>query len=171
MFQSSGPTTGSTKYSTQFSSTPDSMLGQIPAWLHSFTARSPSPFRASDPLVRTLFAFFFDGPHEYIEILLPLLDQTPDGPIGESSNYNQLTNAEVLSLDIYAHWLVLLVLTEAESWWGRNFPIIGLQGLIQRYKKYLIERSSLNDENIGGKWWPGGMVEVITQVGQWKQSL
>jgi hypothetical protein len=116
-----------------------------------------------------LFTFFFSSPQEYIDSLLALLDEPSDGPIEETYNNPRLTDVEVLSLDIYAHWLVLLVLVEVESWWVRNFPILGLQSLIRRYKNYLVEDIKLpHGENVGEKWWPASMLEVIIQVRQWK---
>jgi hypothetical protein len=103
--------------------------------------------------------FFSGAPDAYIDLLLPLLDpQSGDGP-----NHHKLTASEVLALDVYAHWLVLLFLVENEAWWMGDFPVVALLGLITRYGDEFLDTSSNP-----GQWWPVGMLEVVTRLKQWK---
>ncbi len=143
---------------TKFMVDPDSLLAQAPAWLANFVLREPGP-GSSEQLVRWFLSFFRRAPVTYINLVLPLLDS----PTDNTNNDHQLTTVEVLALDLYAHWLVLMLLVENEAWWVGEFPFLALQGLIARYGDKFSGMCSS-----GKQWWPAGMLEAATRLKQWK---
>ncbi|EXJ72405.1 uncharacterized protein A1O5_04909 [Cladophialophora psammophila CBS 110553] len=145
----------------KFSVAPDSLLAQAPGWLQNFILRRPRPTH-TEPLARSFLAFFSGAPQTYVDLLLPLLDpRTPENASADDDR--ELTTAEVLALDVYAHWLVLMLLMENEEWWVGEFPFVALQGLIARYGAGFLGTSLVQHQ-----WWPASMLEVATRLKQWK---
>ena len=142
----------------KFSVAPDSLLAQAPGWLRNFVLRRSRPAH-TEPLVRSFLAFFAGASKTYVDLLLPLLDSSTDNVDDD----HELTTAEVLALDLYAHWLILMILVEKEAWWVGDFPFVALQGLIARYGDGF-SGTSLNQK----QWWPASMLEVATRLKQWK---
>jgi hypothetical protein len=142
----------------KFSVAPDSLLAQVPSWLRNFVLRRPRPTH-TEPLARSFLAFFSGVSKTYVDLLLPLLDPRIDNLDDDP----ELTIAEVLALDVYAHWLVLMFLVENEAWWVGDFPVAALQGLIARYGDEFLGTSSIPEQ-----WWPASMLEVATRLKQWK---
>jgi hypothetical protein len=89
--------------------------------------------------------------------VLPLLE----GPTDSVADF-ELTTAQVLALDVYAHWLVIMLLVEDEAWWVGNFPFVALQGLVAKYGDWC---SSISPQ---GQWWPASMLEIATHMRHWK---
>jgi hypothetical protein len=115
---------------------------KIAPWLHSLASRyfatSSAVPRPTDPLTRFLLSFLLQAPQEYLDLVLPLLDQRLESPIGGASPQGSSIPAELmpkqaLALDIYAHWSVLMFLVEEESWWIGTLPEVTLAGLMNRY--------------------------------------
>ncbi|KIW27420.1 uncharacterized protein PV07_07158 [Cladophialophora immunda] len=148
------------EYASFFSVTPDSLLAQAPGWLKNFIFQRPRPTQA-EPLSRSFLAFFSSAPQTYVDLLLPLLDPRPDTMAADD---RELTAAEVLALDVYAHWLVLMLLLEKEAWWVGDFPFVALQGLMARYGDRLWGAFYAPPQ----QWWPAGMLEVAARLRQWK---
>jgi hypothetical protein len=142
----------------KFSIAPDSLLAQAPGWLRSFVLRRPRAAH-TEPLARSFLAFFASASKTYVDLLLPLLDSRTDNVDDDA----ELTTAEVLALDVYAHWLVLTLLVENEVWWVGDFPVVALQGLIARYGDEFLGTPSIQEH-----WWPASMLEVATRLKQWK---
>ncbi|KAK5189852.1 hypothetical protein LTR99_006355 [Exophiala xenobiotica] len=95
----------------------------------------------------------------------PLLEPQTDGDNVDEEH--ELTTAEFLALDVYAHWLVLMLLVEEEAWWVGNFPFVALQGLVARYGDGLLGTSSARQQQ-QQQWWPESMLEVATRLRHWK---
>lgn len=102
--------------------------------------------------------FFCNVSKTYVDLLLPLLERRTDSVYDDL----ELTTAEVLALDVYAHWLVIMLLVENEAWWVGNFPFVALQGLVARYGDRCSGTS--NQE----QWWPASMLVVATRLRHWK---
>lgn len=130
----------------------------MPSWLQSFALRRPRPSH-TEPLARSFLAFFSSASKAYVDLLLPLLDPRTD----EIDNDSELTTAEVLALDLYAHWLVLMFLVEYEAWWVGDFPVLALQGLIARYGDKFLGTTRIQEQ-----WWPASMLEVAMRLKPWK---
>ncbi|KIX03761.1 uncharacterized protein Z518_07314 [Rhinocladiella mackenziei CBS 650.93] len=157
-FSNSEKIENSLEYVPHFSVAPGSLLAQAPGWLRNFVLRRPRP-TSTEPLARSFLAFFSRASNTYVDLLLPLLDPRTDNVDDEP----ELTTAEVLALDVYAHWLVLMFLVENEAWWVGDFPVVALQGLIARYGDEFLGTSSIQEQ-----WWPASMLEVATRLKQWK---
>ena len=71
------------------------------------------------------------------------------------------TPAEVLALDVYCHWLVLMFLVEQEAWWVGDFPVVAIQSVMARYGDDLLAMSSSQEQ-----WWPESMMEVMMRFKQ-----
>ncbi len=165
-------------------------LPQIPRWLHAFTARpsTPSP---TEHITRPFLSFFVETPQAYLDLVLPLLDKRLEGPSPQSQSPaddsslttdlslglrlgSELSIEQVLALDIYAHWSVLMFLVSEESWWIGNLPDITLSGMVNRYGDDFVRRwfpstSGLgNGSGIGDEeqWWPGSMLSVAREIGR-----
>ncbi|OAL30635.1 hypothetical protein AYO20_08597 [Fonsecaea nubica] len=155
----------------KFSVSPDSLLAQAPGWLHNFILQRPNPTHA-EPLARSFLAFFSSAPQTYVDLLLPLLDPHADMNAVAGDEYGdedrELTTAEILALDVYAHWLVLMLLLEKETWWVGEFPFVSLQGLIARYGTAFLGGAQQQQQQQQQWWWPAGMLEVAARVRQWK---
>ncbi|KAK5287358.1 hypothetical protein LTR43_010192 [Exophiala xenobiotica] len=154
----------SSEHTTYSPVAPDSLLSQAPGWLRNFVLRRPQATH-TDPLVRTFLAFFRRVSKAYVDLLLPLLEPRTDGD--NVDDEHELTTAEVLALDVYAHWLVLMLLVEEEAWWVGNFPFVALQGLVARYGDGLLGTSSARQQQ-QQQWWPESMLEVATRLRHWK---
>jgi hypothetical protein len=144
---------------------PESLRMNIPDWLQAYAMRKPTPSDETEPLSRTLFHFFHVVPQGYLDILFPLLEKDSELAGHDTS---QQTVAQYLAIEIYAYWLVLLLLIEQEAWWVGSFPAIGLQGLIKNYGAHLLNNSDFGKKQIKVKWWPKSMFEVMTNIKDWK---
>lgn len=131
----------------------------------STMSTSPPHFSASvtphpdDPLTRQFLTFLARVPASYLDLVLPLLEKRLASPVAASPV--ELTKQQALALDIYAHWSVLMVLVEEESWWIGNLPIVTLRGMVNRYGEGFVGRSWGEEEE---KWWPGRMLSIWSDV-------
>lgn len=143
----------------------DSLLAQVPTWLRSYVLRPAVPYH-KERLARSLIGFFFRVPDEFLDLLFPLLDQQAESPMMEwPSQSAELSPTQALALDIYAHWLVLMFLIEKESWWVGSFPVVALEGIIERYPLDIV-RGGI--ESMQDQWWPAIMLRTKIQLNRWK---
>ncbi|KAK5452844.1 hypothetical protein LTS15_006992 [Exophiala xenobiotica] len=156
----------SSEHTTYCSVSPDSLLSQGPGWLRNFVLRRPQSTN-TDALVRTLLALFRRVSKTYVDLLLSLLEPRTDGD--NVDDEHKLTTAKVLALDVYAPWLVLMLLVEEEVWWVGNFPFVALQGLVGRYGDGLLSTSAdRQQQQQQQQWWPASVLEVATRLKHWK---
>jgi hypothetical protein len=116
---------------------------------------------------RNYLTFLSQVPQEYLDIVLPLLDQRLESPIGDSQAV--LTPAQALALDIYAHWSVLMFLVGDQSWFIGDLPVVTLQGMMNRYGEGFAVRSSF-EVAPETKWWPGSMLRIWQDVKSYRLS-
>lgn len=146
----------------------------ITPWLRSFASRYfatkstiPQP---TEPLTRFFLSFLVQVPQEYLDLVLPLLDQRLESPIDASPDRipAELTCEQALALDIYAHWSVLMLLVEEESWWIGTLPVVTLAGMVNRYGDGFVSR--LWPEHGPGKeqWWPGSMLNILQDIKRYR---
>jgi hypothetical protein len=138
-------------------------LPHVALWLSSYAAR-PITSRPTDPLTKLFLTFLVQAPQEYLDLLLPLLDQRLESPLDSSTRTDlpELTREQALALDIYAHWSVLMFLVEEESWWIGNLPVITLTGMLNRYGDDFVTRvwPEFGDE----PWWPSTMLKLLLEI-------
>jgi hypothetical protein len=110
---------------------------------------------------RNFLTLLSQVPQEYLDIVLPLLDQRLESPVCASQAV--LTPTQVLALDIYAHWSVLMFLVGDQSWFIGDLPVVTLKGMMNRYGEGFAKRSS-SEVAIETKWWPGSMLRIWEDV-------
>ncbi|KAM5473501.1 hypothetical protein MauCBS54593_002297 [Microsporum audouinii] len=142
-------------------------LPQVASWLRSFACRSVIP-QPTEPLTRYFLTFLVQAPQAYLDLVLPLLDQRLESPAtaGPGGISTELTMEQALALDIYAHWSVLMFLVEEESWWIGNLPFVTLSGMVNRYGNSFVTR--LWPEEGRWQWWPGGMLNILREIKQYR---
>jgi Fungal specific transcription factor domain len=156
-FSSSAP-------STPLSLDNASMLPQLPPWLRSYIGR-PVILLPNEPLVRPFLTFLIHSSQEYLDLLLPLLDESLESPLDSIPDGSpELTEVQALTLDIWAHWCVLMFLVEEEAWWIGNLPYILLTGMLNRYGNNFVARLWPGDGQGQGRWWPASMLACLREV-------
>lgn len=135
----------------------------------STLSTSPLHFSASvsahpnDPLTREFLTFLSEAPASYLDLVLPLLEKRLASPVPASPV--ELTKQQALALDIYAHWSVLMVLVEEETWWIGKLPIVTLRGMVNRYGEGFVGRLWGEEDD---KWWPSRMLGIWSDVDRYR---
>ena len=138
----------------------------VTTWLRLCANEGPS---CRDGLTRPFLRFLVQVPKEYIDELLPLLDRRLDSPIsGFLEDAEVLNKEQALVLDIYAHWSVLMLLVEEESWWIGNLPTVTLDGLLNRYGDDFVDRFWPVRDGEKGGWWPAAMLRISKEFKGWQ---
>jgi hypothetical protein len=141
-------------------------LTWAPPWLQSFILQPcellGTLLLPQEPLTRLLLSFYALVSQEYLDLVLPLLDQRLEAPVDASSDWFalSLTRTQACALDIYAHWSVLMSLVEEKSWWIGRLPVATLDGVLNRYGTGFTQRLWPECEE-QGEWWPGEMLRVL----------
>lgn len=139
-------------------------LSNVATWLRNYTARVTMNSRESRPLRRTVNAFINRVPTTYLHMVQATLEQiplqksqevTPDGDDGGDGSINRL------AMDIFAHWLVLVLLLDGVWWIGG----IGVWEL-GRVVAYMRERGRVGngDEEASEAWWPESMYNIRMEL-------
>lgn len=117
----------------------------------------------SESLTHLILCFYAQVPQEYLDLVLPLLDQRLHKPrsAGSYDFTPDLTPKQALALDIYAHWSVLMFLVQDESWWIGNLPMITLEGMLNKYGDQFVSRHWPEEVYEAEVWWPGSMLEML----------
>ncbi|KAJ6779519.1 hypothetical protein PWT90_06370 [Aphanocladium album] len=124
-------------------------------WLARYIARVTSavPSKMSR---RTTTAFLNRVPIEYLQLVQSALDCMPiEAELSDSSYHGQditLTAAHKPAMDIFAHWLILVMLLDGVWWIGD----IGSWELA-RILRFTESRGWLPELSSGGTWWPQTM--------------
>lgn len=134
-------------------------------WLSEYAGR-PAIATRNAPLTRPLLAFLIRIPQTYLSHLLPLLEQRLKVPVEreEVAGVDDLSILDVLALDIYAHWSVLMFLVQEESWWIGTLPTITLSGMINKYGTVLAEQSCSQLTEHEHHWWPDKMLSIMQEM-------
>ncbi|KAK2783164.1 hypothetical protein FQN53_009353 [Emmonsiellopsis sp. PD_33] len=142
-------------------------LSEVSPWLRSYLARVTSVTSSNAPLRRIIMAFVNQVPLEYLTLVQSILDLIPiekadtawEKPDGESLPPHHPTH--LLAMDIFAHWLVLVMLLDG-VWWigGIGEWELGRVVSFMRHQTYLDPLASR-----GGKWWPESMLKVKMELG------
>ncbi|KAL4882992.1 hypothetical protein BJY04DRAFT_216709 [Aspergillus karnatakaensis] len=156
----------------------------IPQWLLTLTAR-PDPPSPTEPLTRPFLNFLVQVPQSYLDLLLPLLDQRLETPLSPQGHPlpPELSQEQALALDIYAHWSVLMLLVEEESWWIGKLADVTLAGMLNRFGSDFVSRiwpgetainisiasgAAVGGEEGGEGWWPRSMLGVSREIGRFR---
>jgi hypothetical protein len=139
-------------------------LPQLPPWLRSYIGR-PVILSPNEPLIRPFLTFLTRSSMDYLELLLPLLDESRESPMQPTpDNLPELTEVQALVLDIWAHWCVLMFLVEEEAWWIGNLPFVLLNGMRNRYGEDFVTRLWPGNGQDQDRWWPASMLAYLREV-------
>ncbi|PWY95918.1 hypothetical protein BO94DRAFT_571423 [Aspergillus sclerotioniger CBS 115572] len=116
-------------------------------------------------LRRIIMSFLNQAPTEFLELVQSVLDSPATDTRVEkvrarNSSALSLSPIHVLVMDIFAHWLVLVMLLDG-VWWIRNIGQWELSQVILLMKTHNV-LGQLTD--IGGMWWPESMYLAKRQL-------
>ncbi|KAH6607036.1 hypothetical protein Trco_003349 [Trichoderma cornu-damae] len=154
--QSPCPTTGSSHLGR---------LDRASPWLRHYLARVTSA-KPSKLWRRTIMAFVNRVPLEYLQLVQSALDYMPLAAKQPASNslgkILPLGAAQHLAINIFAHWLVLVMLLDGVWWIGRIGQWELGRILSFAEAEYWIPESA----GTGEAWWPESMYAVQNTIGQ-----
>ncbi|KAF2671297.1 hypothetical protein BT63DRAFT_212887 [Microthyrium microscopicum] len=166
------------------------LWSHLTPWLSGYLRRGARALDRKHPLTKHFLAFLVLVPQGYLDLVVPLLEQRLVRPAGEFTSpefrrpefmregswdeaflagntglVTDLTATQALALDIYAHWSVLMFVTEEESWWIGGLPVVTLSGMVNRYGDDFVGRAC----GLGGEeWWPGSMLKIAKEIGRFR---
>lgn len=134
-----------------------SQLSDVSPWLRSYLARVTSATQPK-PLRRIITSFLNRVPADFLNLVQMTLDMIPLGGLDEEGGIDMAESgpAARLAMDIFAHWLVLVMLLDG-VWW------IGGTGAWELERVVGFMRRSGWVEARGG-WWPESMHRVVTEA-------
>ena len=138
-----------------------SQLSNVSPWLRNYMARvtfSTPP----KPLRRTIMWFLNRVPREYLSIVQSTLDNIPDTVPDEGIQCDSgiPSGTSRLGMEIFAHWLVLVMLLDG-VWWIGGIGECEL-GKVTKYMGRQLDESSGSD----GSWWPRSMLNIALEIGK-----
>jgi hypothetical protein len=143
-----------------------SQLSDVSPWLRSYMARvtfSTPP----KPLRRTIMWFLNRVPGEFLSLVQSVLDNIPAGNDGESDEGIQcdsehLSETSRLAMDIFAHWLVFVMLLDG-VWWIGGIGACELGRITKHMScESILEGGSGSKES----WWPKSMLNIALEIGK-----
>lgn len=137
-------------------------LSNVAPWLRNYTARVTMNSRESRPLRRTVNAFINRVPTTYLHMVQATLEHIPvHKPQGASPLDSDAGDGPVekLAMDIFAHWLVLVLLLDGVWWIGG----IGAWEL-GRVVAYMRERGRVGKGDEAADWWPESMYNIRMEL-------
>ena len=169
-FSPDGSTSGTNSYGSiafDVDIDPVGRLSGVSPWLRKYTASITSMIPSRLPR-RTIMAFIHKVPTNYLNLVEEINCHVPAGPApggGEtardslSSTTPEPSLTHQLAVEIFAHWLVLVILLD-NVWWIGGIGAWEL-GRIVSFRRAVNWPTSLwnKDED----WWPESMFEVSRQ--------
>lgn len=133
-------------------------LAGLPPWLRNYLARVTE----KSPPCRTAMSFISQVPPQYLDLVQTILDRLPHQNAGDDY-YGALHYSEPgvngvvqrLAIDIFAHWLVLVMLLD-DVWW------IGGIGAWELGR--VVAAMQMTED-----WWPESMYKVWRELGKHKE--
>ncbi|KAM0350171.1 hypothetical protein ACHAPU_003336 [Fusarium lateritium] len=139
-----------------------SQLSDVSPWLRSYMARvtfSTPP----KPLRRTVMWFLNRVPEEFLTLIQSVLDNIPSAEPDEGiqCDNEHMSETSRLAMDIFAHWLVLVMLLDG-VWW------IGGIGACElgRITKYMAHQNIMEGGSARESWWPTSMLNIALEIGK-----
>ncbi|KAJ4269842.1 hypothetical protein NW762_001511 [Fusarium torreyae] len=143
-----------------------SQLSDVSPWLRSYMARvtystPPKPMR------RTIMWFLNKVPGEFLSLVQTILDHIPtnqDSEPDEGIDFDGENTLETarLAMDIFAHWLVLVMLLDG-VWWIGGIGVCEL-GRVTKYMSRQHQFESFLGSN--ESWWPRSMYSIALELGK-----
>lgn len=148
-------------------------LEKVSPWLRKYLGRVTSATNPG-PLRRTITAFLNRVPAEYLNMIQSMLNEIPV-QVGEEGQVPwaihpdllQLDETHQLAMNIFAHWLVLVLLLDGVWWIGG----IGAWEL-RRVVSFMKGCGPPDGPNgTGQDWWPESMYNVAKELGKHRDNI
>ncbi|KAM0470336.1 hypothetical protein ACHAPX_009954 [Trichoderma viride] len=140
-------------------------LDKASPWLRNYMASATSA-RPSNLLRRIIMSFVNKVPFEFLQLVQSALDYMPVAVNQNNSNSPEqvvpLTAAQRLAMNIFAHWLVLVMLLDGVWWIGS----IGQWELGRILAFAETQDLSLGSAEADGTWWPESMYAVQKAIAE-----
>jgi hypothetical protein len=146
---------------------PVGRLSKVSPWLRRYTASITSMIPSRLPR-RTIMAFVHKVPTSYLNLVEEMLSLIQPEALGgdevawgsSASMMPEPSLAHQLAVDIFAHWLVLVILLD-NVWWIGGIGAWELGRIVASFRKDVRWRKCLwnKDED----WWPESMFEISRQ--------
>lgn len=145
------------------------------SWLND-SLRLPRIYHPALPLTPVILPWVNRLPEDFMAILqLPV---RLSAGVSEGGAADVDHEIQMLAWDIFAHWLVFVMLVEQETWWIGDFGTTDIKKLAQMIKR---PRKSTSSEDGRGQgqsqggngnsndWWPMDMCSVAEQLRRYKE--
>jgi hypothetical protein len=144
---------------------PMGQLSEVSPWLRRYTASITSMTPSRLPR-RTIMAFIHKAPTRYLNLIEETVSLLQTEPPAEEDAWGMASPrtpdpsvAHQLALDIFAHWLVLVILLE-NVWWIGGIGAWELGQIVAARKDVRWRMCMWNKDK---DWWPESMFEVSRQ--------
>ncbi|KAK3380306.1 putative C6 transcription factor [Lasiosphaeria ovina] len=158
---------------------PVGRLSEVQPWLRRYTASIISMIPSRLPR-RTIAAFIHKVPTRYMNLVADMLNliiqteappgngpsDTPPWSSPSPSTMPEPSIAHQLAIDIFAHWLVLVILLD-NVWWIGGVGAWELGRVVSFRRRAPWPNSLWNKEH---DWWPESMFEVSRQLEKHRRS-
>ncbi|PYH85833.1 putative C6 transcription factor [Aspergillus uvarum CBS 121591] len=132
---------------------------RVSPWVAKYMI-SVTSMEAPQVLRRIIMSFLNKAPTEYLGLVQSVLDSSSTGREGSATaEVGALTTTHVLAMDIFAHWLVLVMLLDGVWWIGG----IG-QWELGQVLAVLKTQDPLGLAETGETWWPESMYLVKREL-------
>ncbi|KAH8890374.1 hypothetical protein GQ53DRAFT_721609 [Thozetella sp. PMI_491] len=154
-----------------FTSEPDSesfgQLSGVSSWLRRYLASATAEIPSRLPR-RIIIAFIHRVPPDYLDYIEAALDHIP----AQEDVYSEVLQhpggsawlgpspRHQLAIDIFAHWLVLVLLLD-DVWWIGNIGSWELRRVVSFWRSQAWSSSSAEGDQ---HWWPESMAEIDRQL-------
>ncbi|KAJ5359574.1 C6 transcription factor [Penicillium cataractarum] len=142
---------------------------KVSPWVGKYMI-SVTSMKAPKALRRTIMSFLNEAPSEYLNIIqsildLPITETSPaeNGIVRDSPKIEipPLDATQLLAMDIFAHWLVLVMLLDG-VWWIGDIGQWELGQVVSLMKTQEFFHQVMDDKET---WWPQSMYMVKLELG------
>lgn len=142
---------------------------KVSPWVGKYMI-SVTSMKAPRALRRTIMSFLNEAPSEYLNIIQSILDlpiteasPTENGIARDSPKIEipPLDATQLLAMDIFAHWLVLVMLLDG-VWWIGGIGQWELGQVVSLMKSQKFFQEVMDDKET---WWPQSMYMVKLELG------
>lgn len=137
---------------------------RVSSWVANYMI-SVTSMKAPKVLRRTIMSYLNKAPSDFLVLIQSVLDLTAaeaglENRSPKEANVTPLTRIQLLALDIFSHWLVLLMLLDGVWWIGR----IGHWELGQMVSLISSQELLAQLTDTGETWWPQSMYLINLEL-------
>ena len=138
------------------------------SWLRHFI-HTPPVYRPETPMTRVILAWINRLPNEFVDTLLrpfPRTDSYCSQDAGQVDLHDVDLEIQLLAWDVYAHWLVFVILIEHECWWIADlgeFDIMKTREIFMQYSQSRNSEIAASAES-ENDYWPSSLCSIAQQM-------